>query len=293
MSSSARRVLFFLLWSSLPVLGLLADQSAHALGKHGDGTLGLFGGRDARVLYSVDLDERFIALTIDDGPDPETTPAILDVLRDNSASATFFVVGERIAGNEALLRRMVREGHELGNHMLHDRPSIELDPETFETSLLETRDALGPYPATRWFRPASGYYDDAMLDILESHGLQCVLGNVYPLDAHIGWSWLHRRWIRRRARPGAIVILHDAGRRGKRTARTLAGVLPHLTRKGYRVVSLTELAALGGLSLEPPPAGCAGSDCPDDRRMAAPGAISDNSSDRAQANPAPPVSESP
>jgi peptidoglycan/xylan/chitin deacetylase (PgdA/CDA1 family) len=253
MSGSKRSAVVVLLVAGFALVGPLADQRSHALGDRDDGTLGLFRGRDARVLYSVDLDERVVALTIDDGPDPATTPAILDVLRDHGARATFFVVGERIAGNEALLHRMVREGHEVANHMLRDRPSIELDPQTFEAALLQTRDALRPYPATRWFRPASGYYDDAMLDILDTHGLQCVLGNVYPLDAHIGWSWLHRTWIRWRARAGSITILHDGGRRGKRTTRTLAGVLPHLAKKGYRVVTLTELAALGGLPFEPAP----------------------------------------
>jgi len=61
-----------------------------------------------------------LALTIDDGPDPEETPAILDVLRDHDSHATFFLIGSRIPGNEPLLARMRSEGHELANHSYDD-----------------------------------------------------------------------------------------------------------------------------------------------------------------------------
>ena len=63
------------------------------------------------VLYSVDTSAKAVALTLDDGPDPVTTPAILDVLARNGAHATFFIITSRVPGNEALLRRMVAEGH--------------------------------------------------------------------------------------------------------------------------------------------------------------------------------------
>jgi len=220
----------------------LLSQAALALGEDGDGTLGLLGGRDQRVFYEIHTAEPLIALTLDDGPHPETTPALLEILRQHGARATFFLISSRIPGNEALIQQIVDEGHELGNHGTHDEPSIQLDAAVFESKLVEARDALTPYAPVRWFRPGSGYYDGTMLDILDRHGLRCALGSVYPLDAQLPWSWSARLWIRWRARPGGVIILHDGGKRGARTALTLSSVLPALEERGLGVVTLSELA---------------------------------------------------
>src|SRR5688572_6735261 len=72
-------------------------------------------------LYRVRTQDRLVALTLDDGPDERTTPLILDQLRRHGARATFILIGERVAGREALVRRLVEEGHEVGNHLMRDR----------------------------------------------------------------------------------------------------------------------------------------------------------------------------
>ena len=223
---------------------LFAGGSCCALSDGDEKTLGLWGGRDPRVLYSAAISERVVALTIDDAPDAETTPEILAVLERHGARATFFVIADQIPGNESLLERIVSEGHELGNHMTHDEPSFELDPDDFERELLRAGEMLAPFDGTRWFRPGSGYYDDEMLDILDRHGYRCALGSIYPVDAQLPWSGLAAWWIDARTEPGAVIILHDRGERGRRTAETLSEVLPELGTKGYRVVTLSELAAL-------------------------------------------------
>ena len=224
---------------------LLHGGACLALGDGGDGTLGLLGGRDPRVFYSAAISDRVVALTIDDAPDPETTPELLAVLGRHGARATFFVIGDQISGNERLLEWIVSEGHELGNHMTRDEPSIELAPDEFERELLRAGAMLAPFGGARWCRPGSGFYNEAMLDALNRHGCRCALGSVYPLDAQLPWSRLAASWIRWQTKPGAVIILHDRGERGERTAETLGKVLPALAGKGYRVVTLSELAALG------------------------------------------------
>jgi peptidoglycan/xylan/chitin deacetylase (PgdA/CDA1 family) len=223
---------------------LFAGGAGCALCDSDERTLGLLGGRDPRVLYSAAIGERAVALTIDDAPDAETTPEILAVLEQHGARATFFVIADQIPGNENLLERIVSEGHELGNHMTRDEPSFELDPDDFERELLRAGEMLAPFDGTRWFRPGAGYYDDEMLDILDRHGYRCALGSIYPVDAQLPWSGLAAWWIEARTEPGAVIILHDRGERGGRTAETLGEALPELGRKGYRVVTLSELAAL-------------------------------------------------
>jgi endopolyphosphatase len=83
-----------------------------------------------------------------------------------------------------------------------------------------------------------------MLRTMRRAGYECALGTVYPMDAELGWPWLSERFILGRVRPGAIVILHDRASRGQRTARVLGRVLPELRARGYRVVTLSELATI-------------------------------------------------
>jgi peptidoglycan/xylan/chitin deacetylase (PgdA/CDA1 family) len=217
-------------------------SGCYAMGK-ARGTLGIFDERDPRVLYSVAIEAPLVALTIDDGPDPVTTPRILEVLEAHGARATFFILGDRVEGNEAIVDAIHEAGHEIGNHHRRDVPSIDLPPDRFVADLEESHRVLSRWSAPRWFRPGSGWYQDWMLDILDEQGYRAALGSIYPLDAQIPWSGFASWLIRWRARPGAIVILHDRGARGERTARTLERVLPELATRGYRVVTLSELVA--------------------------------------------------
>lgn len=201
--------------------------------------------KNPQVLYHVDTGAKAVALTIDDGPDPVTTPEILDVLRRNDAHATFFIISSRVPGNEDCLRRMVAEDHELGNHTLRDEPSIKLSPEEFERQLLESHAVLSAFARVHWFRPGSGRHNRRMLTTIERHGYRCALGSVYPFDPHIRWPWFSRRFILSNAQAGSIVILHDWGANGRRTVKTLSKVLPVLRERGLRVVTLTELESLG------------------------------------------------
>ncbi len=193
------------------------------------------------VVYLVDTQEPVVALTIDDGPDPIGTPRILDVLSQHDAHATFFLITSRIPGNEELVVRTVEEGHELANHLTTDGRSILLSPSEFERRLLESHRVLSRFSDVHWFRPGSGWYNDAMLSILHQHDYQCALGSVYPFDPQIPSAWFASRYVLRNVRPGSIIVLHDHGARGERTASALAVILPELNRRGFRVVTLSEL----------------------------------------------------
>jgi peptidoglycan/xylan/chitin deacetylase (PgdA/CDA1 family) len=194
-------------------------------------------------LYRVPTRARLIALTVDDGPDPVSTPLILTELRRHSARATFFLISERIRGRERLVHTLVAEGHELGNHLTRDQPSSRLSASEFARELRRAHQMLARYGTVRWVRPGSGWYSQAMIETIERQGHHCALGTLYPFDAIIPSTSFASRYILRNARPGAIVILHDGAARGRRTARVLGTVLPELRRRGYQVVSLTELVA--------------------------------------------------
>lgn len=195
------------------------------------------------VVYFAKTNKPIIALTIDDGPDAATTPKILEILRHHEARATFFVISSRIKGNELLIQEMVDYGHELGNHLTEDKPSIKLSPQEFEVELLKAHTVLSKFAKPRWLRPASGWHNTTMVKIARKHGYQVALGSIFPFDTHISSSWFTEKHILFNVYPGAIVVLHDHGLWGERTASTLERILPELYRRGYRVVTLSELFA--------------------------------------------------
>lgn len=203
------------------------------------------------VLFFVDGADSAVALTIDDGPDGATTPGILEVLARHRARATFFLISSRVPGNDSLIARIVAEGHELGNHLTHDEPSIRLGAGAFEAALVEADSVLSRFGSLRWFRPGAGWYSDTLVAIARARGYRCALGSVYPYDALIPWPEFAAFQIRSTVRGGDVIVLHDGGARGRRTAAVLERILPALARRGLNVVTLSELAGRGPDDLSP------------------------------------------
>ena len=194
-------------------------------------------------LYSVSRTDKIVALTLDDGPDSTTTPELLEILADNNARATFFLISNNVRGNDTLVERLVREGHEIGNHFTENEASIALSPRAFERSFLTADSVLRRFAPVRWVRPGSGHYNKRMVRTFRKHGYQCALGSVYPFDPQIRLPAFSAWVIRRSVRPGAVIVLHDGTYKGRNTSKTLRKVLPDLTKRGYRLVTLSELAA--------------------------------------------------
>jgi hypothetical protein len=103
-------------------------------------TLSMLTG--AQIVSAITTAQPVVAPTIDDGPHPATTPALLDVLAAAGARATFFVLGSLAARHPELIERIAREGHELGNHLMHDEPSVRLKPHGFGEQLAQVHALL-------------------------------------------------------------------------------------------------------------------------------------------------------
>jgi peptidoglycan-N-acetylglucosamine deacetylase len=193
-------------------------------------------------LYAWPTTERVVAFTFDDGPDAAHTDNILEVLRANEARATFFLVSSHVPGNEALVRQLVAQGHEIGNHLTRVEPSHRLSAAAFDSAVREAGSVLGRFGTVRWLRPGSGWYNTTMVRTIHRAGYRCALGSVYPYDSQLRSATIASAYILANVRPGAIVVLHERDARGPRTVRTLARVLPTLRARGYRFVTLSELA---------------------------------------------------
>ena len=206
------------------------------------------------VLHRVETAAPLVGLTLDDGPDPLGTPALLDVLARHGATATFFLLGERADAHPELVERIVAGGHELGNHGMRDAPGIELGEAAFVRDLRAAERELTAFqPELRWYRPGSAWYDDAMVEAARRHGYTLALGSVYPFDAQIEDTSFASWWLRTGADPGDVIVLHDGPQRGLRAARVLDVVLPDLAAKGMRGVTLGELVDATREAAPPPP----------------------------------------
>ncbi len=199
------------------------------------------------VVYFTNTNQKIIALTIDDGPDKITTPTILKVLQNYGAKATFFVTTSRIEGNEIIIQDIINAEHELGNHLTEDKPSIQLSPKEFEESLLEAHNVLSQFSNMepfQWLRPASGWYNRKMINIANQHHYKIALGSIFPFDTFINSSWFAAQHILFKVSPGSIIVLHDTNQWGLNTALTLEKILPELSKRGYKIVTLSELYSI-------------------------------------------------
>jgi len=201
--------------------------------------------RSPDCLYRVETRRRVVALTIDDGPDAVHAPGILEVLAEHGARATFFLLSDNVPGAESVVTELTARGHEIGNHLTREEPSIRLSPAAFEDAVRDAGNVLRRFGPVRWLRPGSAWYNRTMLDAIEREGYRCALGSVYPYDGRVPSVRLAAAYILANVRPGAVIVLHEGGARGARTAAILRRVLPALRAHGYRVVTLSELAALG------------------------------------------------
>lgn len=205
--------------------------------------------------FYLPTDQPLVALTIDDGPDDQgvgdanTTQNILQTLAQHNAKATFFLISSRITPqNRALISQMVSQGHELGNHLTVDEPSINLSLPEFKAALQlaeqEILAASESQTSLAWMRPGSGRCNSEMTQIAQQQGYKIALGAPWPYDTSLPSSGFAAQQILANVQPGSIIVLHDHGPDGAwgtRTVQTLNQILPQLKHKGYRVVTLTEL----------------------------------------------------
>lgn len=153
-----------------------------------------------------------VAITIDDGPDPQVTPAVLDLLDELQVQATFFCIGDHVQRHPALAREIVRRGHALGNHSQHHRHHFSLmGPAQLrrEISSAQTtlEDITGVRP--RFFRAPAGLRNIFLDPVLHELGLQLASWTRRGFDTRTGDTGLVLRRLTRQLGAGDILLLHD------------------------------------------------------------------------------------
>jgi peptidoglycan/xylan/chitin deacetylase (PgdA/CDA1 family) len=197
--------------------------------------------------------ERAVAFTFDDGPDPRTTPRVLELLARHGAQGTFFVVGSRAAKHPDLVRRILAEGHAIGSHTLrHSHAFHFLSPRRMRAEVEGGIEAVAAITGAspRLFRPPQGLRTPLLRDALAPlDGLVCVTWTERGLDAMGRAASAIVRRLEGALRPGAILTLHDGAGLGgtddrRPTVEALEVLLDLARARGLRCVSLAGLPDL-------------------------------------------------
>ncbi len=194
--------------------------------------------------------EKLVALTFDDGPNPPWTNQIVDVLAQYDVKATFFVVGANAEAAPEVVRTLVQEGHLVGNHSYEHRKRdalLELRYGELSKAEASIAKAAGVCPAL--FRAPNGFHTPWQLHEIASEGMRTVGWDVQPAD----WENPTPETIVKRVldgvKPGSIVLLHDGsdtnqGVDRSATLNALPGIIQGLRDEGYRFVRLDELLSV-------------------------------------------------
>lgn len=205
------------------------------------GAAGL-GGRD--FLPRAPWTPRRVAFTFDDGPHGAYTGRLLDALRRAGAKATFFVVGGPAERRPDLVREILRRGSEVANHT-YSHPNLtkisraELDDEIQRAQRVIEGAGGG---RAMFFRPPGGQFNDSVRAAARACGHRMVLWTVLPKDHEHPSADVIRRRILSEVTDGGVVLLHSGV---EETLRALPGILEELTARGYRFVTVGDLAADG------------------------------------------------
>jgi peptidoglycan/xylan/chitin deacetylase (PgdA/CDA1 family) len=199
----------------------------------------------AGVTFSrVSVNEKYVAMTFDDGPHPQNTPRLLDMLRQRNIKATFYVIGRNVDLYPQITRRIVAEGHEIGNHTYTHGNMTKMSDATVRQELDKCRDSIaraaGVKPRT--LRPPYGALLQTQRAWIHSeYGYPTIMWAVDPRDWQRPGPSVVTSRILAGTTPGAIVLAHDLH---APTVTAMPATLDGLLKKGYKFVTVSQLLAM-------------------------------------------------
>ncbi|WML46458.1 delta-lactam-biosynthetic de-N-acetylase [Neobacillus sp. PS3-40] len=215
------------------------EQQAEA-GKAVDQLLEKYGG-----FYKGDAKTKNLYLTFDNGYENGYTEQILDVLKKEKVPATFFVTGHYLQSAPGIVKRMVKEGHIVGNHSwfhpdLTTNSDADIRDEELNTVREKTKELTGQ-KEMHYLRPPRGVFSERTLKVAKEEGYIHVMWSLAYVDWYVnqqkGWEYAYTN-IMKQVHPGAVMLLHTVS---KDNAEALEKVIKDLKKKGYKFKSLDDL----------------------------------------------------
>ncbi len=207
-----------------------------------------------KVAYnSVQTRENVLAITFDDGPHPTLTPKLLDILKQRNVKATFYVLGSKVQTHPEIIRRMVEEGHEIGNHTWSHPSLNKIGTTRVKSELDRTTDIIqktaGVTPKT--MRPPYGATNTNLNRRMnDEFALKVIMWSVDPQDWRYRNSSRVSGHLTANAKPGDILLAHDIH---ASTIAAMPSALDNLLAKGFRFVTVSELLEMDSIPEPAPP----------------------------------------
>jgi peptidoglycan-N-acetylglucosamine deacetylase len=189
--------------------------------------------------------EKIIALTFDDGPSPQNTPQVLEILKKNNIKGTFFVVGQMLQEYPALGKRVVAEGHVIANHTWHHWYHY-MNPQASAFEVDNTSNLIYKVTGvkTSLFRPPGGIKTNGPYAYAKNQKYANIMWSSDSVDySRPSVSKLISN-VMAEARPGGIVLMHDGGGNRSHTVQALPQIISNFRKQGYRFVTIPELLEL-------------------------------------------------
>ncbi|AVH69938.1 polysaccharide deacetylase family protein [Nostoc sp. 'Lobaria pulmonaria (5183) cyanobiont'] len=187
-------------------------------------------------------EQKVIALTFDDGPWPESTAQVLDILKKNQIKGTFFLIGQNVKNYPGLVKREIAEGHVIGNHTWHHWYQF-LNPQAAAYEIDHTADLIYQVTGikTNLFRPPGGIMHNGVASYARNSKYAIILWSSDSVDYSRPAVPKLINNVFRRAKPGGIVLMHDGGGNRSKTVQALPEIIANFRKQGYKFVTIPEL----------------------------------------------------
>lgn len=196
------------------------------------------------AVRQADTANKVVALTFDDGPDPATTQALLEVLAKKQVKATFFLLGSQAEAYPELAAKITGQGHEVGSHNYSHAFLNKVSLAEYLEQVARAEAAISKVaPKPGLFRPPGGGYNDKLVQELQKLGYTTVLWSVDPRDWEGKTAEATAGLVLKQAKPGSIILLHE-GYCARATPEAVALIIDQLAGQGYSFVTVSELLGL-------------------------------------------------
>jgi len=188
------------------------------------------------ILWKLPKNEKRIYLTFDDGPVPEVTPEVLDLLKAYNAKATFFMVGENVSRYPNLLERVLEEGHRVGNHTYNHLNGTKNGDTTYYRNIVLANQLI----QSTLFRPPYGRIRPRQIQEIKKK-YQIVLWSVLSGDFDVNISpEICLKNVIKHSKSGSIIVFHDSIKAKERMIYALKGTLDYFSKLGFEFLAIPQ-----------------------------------------------------
>ena len=195
------------------------------------------------LVNRVETNEKVVALTFDDGPDPAGAQQVLDTLREEQIKATFFLMGRDLASHPDLGGKIAESGHEIGNHTYNHKRMVGVLPSTAAKEIEDTDAEIrkAGYQGEIHFRPPNGKKLFALPHYLSAHHRKTIMWDVEPDSEGTPPAQQIETDVLNQAKPGSIILLHPMYASRDQTRQALKPIIHGLKERGFRFVTVSAL----------------------------------------------------